>query len=399
MPSCRSGLNLTVAVVAALGYGSGCERASPKPAPPVPAPVHPSRDAGTPDAFVPEPVPRIVIDGPYRGPDCRTAYAPRPDRDAAPMCFEPGGAFLEGSPPGEGMEAEHPQRRVRLSPFLIDQFEVTRAQFARFLAEAKPDIPCEDLGTRLCPNNFGDTGLWALAAMQGETLLDDLNNRYTPGIPLTFRVRPGEERMPMVEVSAEDADAYCRWVGKVVPTNAQWEYAARVEPLTGKLRQFPWGDRFDPTKAYCAPTSCRNAHGRPHTGSMSVLAIALPLVDAYPGDVSPTGVRNLAGSVREWVRECASPMIPPCDDCLDPVGPTDCAKATVKEPSDVVYTPHGRTARGGSLYGDADDVRGAYRAAVGIPQGDWTDVGLRCVLDAGIVAPATTGAAPPPARR
>jgi iron(II)-dependent oxidoreductase len=231
--------------------------------------------------------------------------------------------------------------------------------------------------------------------MQGETLLDDRNNRYTPGIALTFRVRPGEERMPMDEVSPEDADAYCRWVGKVVPTNAQWEYAARVEPLTGKRRQFPWGDRFDPTKAYCAPTSCRNAH----PARRRSMAYALPEIDAYPGDVSPTGVRNLAGSVSEWVRECAAPAIPPCDDCLDPVGPTDCSKTPIRKPNGETYTPHGRATRGGSSFGDATDIRGAYREAVGLPQGDWTDVGLRCVLDAGIVAPATTGAAPPPARR
>ena len=340
--------------------------------------------------------------GPYRGPDCQAAYAPRPDRDAAPMCFEPGGSFVVGAPPGELNDASRPQRRVTLSPFFIDQFEVTRAQFARFLNEAQHALGCDELGMALCPGS-NQPHPWTLTL-----LVDGSDVRPYGEVPRgtrTFAVRPGEERLPMAEVSAAAADAYCAWVGKALPTQAQWEFAARVEPLTGALRRFPWGDRFARRLGNCAEETCRDG-----------VEYAAP-VDAFPRDFSATGVRGLFGNVSEWVRECAAPAIPPCGDCVDPVVDAPCAPPSNEDLADARSAPHegappmieyseriadeiysedgpelryGRTTRGGSWVSRGADsaLRSAfaYSAWVG-----WDDSGFRCVTAPGPAAARTQG--------
>jgi hypothetical protein len=68
-----------------------------------------------------EEMPVVPVSGKrYAGPDCQVAYAPRRERDAAPMCLQPGGEFLMGAAPGEGPPESQPQQKVTLSPFLID---------------------------------------------------------------------------------------------------------------------------------------------------------------------------------------------------------------------------------------------------------------------------------------
>ncbi|MBL8626021.1 MAG: SUMF1/EgtB/PvdO family nonheme iron enzyme [Myxococcales bacterium] len=298
--------------------------------------------------------------GPYRGPDCQAAYAPRPDRDAAPMCFEPGGTFVVGAPPGELNDASRPQRRVTLSPFFIDQFEVTRAQFARFLNEAQHGLGCDELGIDLCPGAFQQYP-WAIALLVDGAAVAQYGE--VPRGTRTYAARPGEARLPMVEVSAAAADAYCAWVGKALPTHAQWEFAARVEPLTGALRRFPWGDRFARRLGNCNEYVCLD--GSTQSGP----------VDAFPRDVSATGVRNLFGNVSEWVRECAAPAIPPCGDCVDPVVDTPCAPRGSEgipdaQSAPLEDTPPNHRQIPGELHSE-DSPSGRYGRA--IRGGSWRD--------------------------
>lgn len=97
----------------------------------------------------------------------------------------------------------------------------------------------------------------------------------------------GKEQHPVVQVSFQDALAFCAWAGLELPTEQQWEKAARG--VDGRL--YPWGDRW-------RPELCQHA-GSPQRGTAPV--------DAFPGDASPYGVRGLAGNVWEWT---ASPYEP-----------------------------------------------------------------------------------------
>src|SRR5262249_20658351 len=120
------------------------------------------------------------------------------DRDGAPMLFVPGGTFTMGNDQGPPTEA--PAHQVRLSPYYVDQHEVTVRQFKVFLNESHPRVQP--------PKSWSEE----------------------------FRQSPSE-LLPMVTVNARDAQAYADWAQKKLPTEAQWEMAARG--TDGRL--YPWG--------------------------------------------------------------------------------------------------------------------------------------------------------------
>lgn len=157
----------------------------------------------------------------------------------------PGGAFWMGAPDADGDQAdgEGPVHQVQLSPFTIGSTTVTNADYAAFCDETGHVTLAEVDGWSfvfggLLPDDFPPTR--GVVAAPWWRQVEGADWRHPVGPHTTF-----EEVLdhPVVHVTWDDAMAYCRWSGTRLPTEAEWEYAAR-----GGLdrRRFPWGDDLEP---------------------------------------------------------------------------------------------------------------------------------------------------------
>ncbi|MGN6104486.1 MAG: formylglycine-generating enzyme family protein [Kofleriaceae bacterium] len=270
------------------------------------------RDAGALDALAPD---AEGIDGtlarrldelpaPYKPPapvirkrrhgDCSTSYAPRPDRDPNPMCKVTGGTFMMGGghpfPERGGVGSIYPTPvEAAVGDFFIDQFEVTAQQAALFLnahgndCPGLDDRPDSDVNPCLLLGEFGS--------------IESRKGRFVPV--------PGRELAAVEDFTWEGAMRYCAWVGKKVPSNAQWEYAARHDPRTGRDLRYSWGDEWLPKHAWCV---IRDACPLPRGG-----APTRPLVGGFDGTrgfgdgSSPWGAHDMTGGARELVFACTDP--------------------------------------------------------------------------------------------
>ncbi len=170
--------------------------------------------------------------------------------DPVPMVMIPAGEFLMGSPEGKGRADERPQLAVYLDTFLIDQVEVTNERYMAFV---------KSTGHRAPPNPYGTGTLASLT---------------------------GIEHLPVVQTTWYDAKAYCMWAKKRLPTEAEWEKAARG--TDGRL--YPWGNQ--------PPTATRANFDREWEDEKT-----LHPVGSLPGGDSPYGVKDMAGNAREWVSD------------------------------------------------------------------------------------------------
>jgi formylglycine-generating enzyme required for sulfatase activity len=166
---------------------------------------------------------------------------------------------IRTAPPKFLMEfflGEKPNDRIRVQPFKIDRYEVTNAEYGKFLEHVA---------------EHGDRALRHAdqPSDQDHTPLHWNDSKYN-----------GPDQ-PVVGVDWFDAYAYARWVGKRLPTSAEWEQAARGSTK----RLYPWGDAWNRSLCAC--------------GENPLVAAPAP-VNAYPGDVSPLGVVGLGGNVSEW---------------------------------------------------------------------------------------------------
>lgn len=248
---------------------------------------------------------------------CAARDAPAPDRrcPAAPTgeIALPAGEVLVGAAaelPGEG-----PPRRVRVGAFRIDRTEVTKAEFAAFvratgyvtLAERAPD-PADYPGVDprlLAPSSLVFTGDEADArrpdASRGWRVVAGADWRHPEGPGSTIR---GREQEPVTHVAFEDALAYARWRGRDLPTEAEWEYAARGGLADAR---FTWGDApAEPGRPMAnhwqGPFPAQDTGEDGHAGR------AAP-VGCYPPN--GYGLFDMAGNVWEWTKDVA-----PADDGL-----------------------------------------------------------------------------------
>lgn len=244
----------------------------------------------------------------------------------------------------------HPHR-VNLNGFWLYREPVTIAQYHRFMISTGHPAPVDP------------------------TVHDERNSAWLEGSP-----RPGSAELPVSSVSWNDAVAYCAWAGARLPTEAEWEYAARGP----EGRVFPWGEDWD-------PSACRTVEelaGRPfddnddwrrwligdagHPGWRSdhVAQLDGPTATGrYPRDLSWCGALGLAGQVREWCADWYDPNYYPTSPPDDPTGPDH---PPGPEPS--------RVLRGGSWLSPAYTSRGAQRLFYPPDSRDTNDHGFRCVM-------------------
>ena len=182
---------------------------------------------------------------------------PPTGKDGAPMIVVPAGSFPMGVPAGarDGGRDEYPRHDVFVDIFAIDKFEVTNGRYLEFV---------QSTGHRVPQNPRNPTrNLW-----QGDSITDVLIDR------------------PVINVDWFDAEAYCRWAGKRLPTEAEWEKAAKGT----SDRRFPWGD--------VEPTSKHLNYNQRWMGEKTLMPVG-----SYEAGKSPYGLYDMAGNVWEWVND------------------------------------------------------------------------------------------------
>ena len=208
---------------------------------------------------------------------CATAPPSVPQAAAEPgMLVVDGGRFTMGR--DEGDINERPSHKVKLDTFAMDRTEVSASDFAEFL------------------NAVGNAGNVSFTPDEYATVIvvpSDDGKKET-----RFSARPGYERYPANNVSWKGADAYCRWRGKRLPSEAEWEKAARGTDQ----RLFPWG-KSNPLEGFAQFDQIWQE---------KQFNVLVP-VDALPAGASPYGMLNMAGNVLEWVNDWYRQNL--CDFC------------------------------------------------------------------------------------
>lgn len=277
----------------------------------------------------------------------------------------PAATFLMGTNdaqanPGDG---EGPVRPVSLAPFAIDAYPVTNADFAAFVEATGYVTESEHYGTsfvfagQVPDDRYGDVVMDTLAAAPWWCLVRGASWRAPEGPDSTIA---GRMDHPVVHVSWNDAMAYAAWSGGALPTEAQWEYAAR-----GGLEQklYPWGDELEPEGQHL----CNVWQGEfPHVNTAEDGFAATCPVDAFPPNGH--GLYSVTGNTWEWCADYWSTAFTSAPS-RDPQGP-----------------PAGsaRVMKGGSFLCHASYCN-RYRPAartMNTPDSAASNIGFRCVRPA-----------------
>jgi formylglycine-generating enzyme required for sulfatase activity len=222
---------------------------------------------------------------------------------SADMVDIPAGPFTMGSDKGAPEDA--PAHQVDVAAFKMDKFEVTNADFAAFVKA---------------------TGYQTYAEQKGLASWKD-------------QAGAGKDNHPVTMVTWDDAAAYCKWAGQRLPTEAEWEKAARGTDG----RTFPWGNDWDPAKANVKDAGLRGTAA----------------VGSFGAGASPYGVEDMAGNVWEWTADWYQPY------------PSNTTK-------DAYYGEKFRVTRGGGWFDEQAQVTTFTRNAAAPAKTTSDDLGFRC---------------------
>ncbi|HEC22097.1 MAG TPA: hypothetical protein ENI95_04165 [Chloroflexi bacterium] len=226
----------------------------------------------------------------------------------------------------QGFEAESPAHEVTLRSYYIDLLEVTNAQYAAFLNEMENRI---------------EGGVPWLEADDDEVRIHRTGGQWQP--------LPDYADHPVTEVTWYGAQAYCQWRGARLPTEAEWEKAARWNPETGEVTRYPWG----------------NEPPDPSLANYGLIVGRTMPVGSYPDGASPLGLQDMAGNVFEWVGDWYADDYYARSEAVDPQGPAEGEQ---------------RVVRGGS-WGDYPFLIRATNRGMLRPEGALNFIGFRCVKD------------------
>ncbi|MFI6436490.1 ergothioneine biosynthesis protein EgtB [Streptomyces sp. NPDC050759] len=260
-----------------------------------------------------------------KGPQALTA----PDPEPAPLFTGPAEVLVPGGPFTMGtsdepwaLDNERPAHRREVDPFYIDTTPVTNAEYQAFIEDGGYDTEgwwAPAGWAHIRKHSIHAPLFWSRDGKQW------LRRRFG----VTEVVPPDE---PVVHVCWYEADAYARWAGRRLPTEAEWEKAARHDPAGGRSTRYPWGDA-DPAPEHA---NLGQRHLRPAPAG------------SYPQGESPLGVRQLIGDVWEWTASDFEPY-------------PGFQAFPYKEYSEVFFGPDHKVLRGGSFAVDAVACRGTFR--------------------------------------
>ncbi|MBB3037182.1 ergothioneine biosynthesis protein EgtB [Hoyosella altamirensis] len=252
--------------------------------------------------------------------------APPPPKSAAVggEAVVPAGPFEMGTSSDPwALDNERPAHNVHVDAFAIARAPVTNGEYIEFIGDG----------------GYSRSGLWSEAGWAHRNASDLTAPLFwrqdSDGVWWRRRFGLVEEvplDEPVVHVSFHEAEAFARWAGKRLPTEAEWEKAARWDPTTGRSRRYPWGDE--------APSAERANLGQRHLQPATV--------GAYPAGASPLGVHQLIGDVWEWTSTHFR-------------GYPGFRYFPYAEYSEVFFGTAHRVLRGGSFGTDEVAVRGTFR--------------------------------------
>lgn len=282
--------------------------------------------------------------------------------DSSDMVKLSGGSFLMGTDSDEGFpeDGEGPVRKVNVDPFYIDKTTVTNAEFAEFVEETGYKTEAEKFGWSFVFH------LFIPSKLKKKDLQSPPQTPWWKAVEGAYWKKPEgpdssiANRMnhPVIHISWNDAQAYCQWAGKRLPTEAEWEFAAR-----GGLQQkkYAWGDELHPNgEHYCniwqGDFPDHNTEEDGHLGTAPV--------ETFPAN--GYGLYQVAGNVWEWCQDWFSATYPMLKVKDNPEGPGDGSAKTIRGGS---YLCH---------HSYCNRYRVAARTA-NTPDSSTGNMGFRCV--------------------